>query len=82
MGELILPAKATVLKHRPWSRNGASAVEEQLQAYGGLCWSWKDFGIYQVRQGLEVFCKKDLAWPSSSQLSRIAILLRVLGNFF
>lgn len=44
MGELILPAKATVLKHRPRSRNGASAVEEQLQACGGLCWSWKDFG--------------------------------------
>lgn len=40
---------------------------------------WKDFGIYQVRQGFEVFCKKGLTFIS--QLSRTAILLRVLGIF-
>lgn len=45
---LILPAKATALKHRLWNRNGASTLEEQLQACGGCVGHWKDFGFSEM----------------------------------
>lgn len=41
---------------------------------------WKVFGIYQVRQGLEVFCKKSLAFIlPAKQDSNTA---ESVGNFF
>lgn len=46
IGVLILPAKATALKHRPWNRNGASTLEEQLQACGGLCRSLEGLWVF------------------------------------
>lgn len=46
IGVLILPAKATALKHRLWNRNGASTLEEQLQACGGLCRSLEGLWVF------------------------------------
>lgn len=70
MRVLILPAEATVLKHRPHNRNGASTWEEQLQACGGLCRSleglWVSLGFQREHHGLV-------------QLSGIATLLTVSG---
>lgn len=75
MGVLSLPAEAIILKHRPRNRNGASILEEQLQACGGLCRSLEGLWVLLSEMGSLGFQQEH---QGPVQVSVIDTLLTVL----